>query len=152
MPEIVHCPPLPYYVVPFRPKYLHHPILKHPPSIRATKFLTHVKNRYNHNFVCFNLYICILDRKWQTEGSGPKGSRHSLSWLCSKFLHECSFDLLRLFPNAWMLPLYTCLFVVILYRILATRHKHILSFFSITSIPLSMLATHKSLCFFFFFT
>ena len=104
---------------------------------------------YNQYFVYFNLYI--LDNEWQTECSGPSGIRHSLSWLCSKFLHECSFYSLPLFPNTWMLQLIICIFIVILYCILATRHKHALSLLSITSRTLFLLATHKMSVFLFLF-
>jgi len=47
------------------------------------------------------LYIFIfkfLERRWE-EDSKEDGSKHSPDLICAKFLHECSFDLLLLFPN-----------------------------------------------------
>jgi hypothetical protein len=53
-------------------------------------------NRQNYSSV----YIFkFLDSKLEAKDSAPNGNRHSLTLICSQFLHEYNFDLLKLPPN-----------------------------------------------------
>lgn len=114
MPVIVHCPPLPYYVVPLKPKYLLKTLfsstLSLGTSLNASDNVSHTYKRTGTIIILYVLTFMLSTTNSRQNVLDPNGISHSLSWLCSKFLNERSFYSLRLFPNKWMLPLVTCIF------------------------------------------
>ena len=78
--------PVPCRLVPYRPERLpHHPVLEHCvyvlPSAWKSKFQTVRKNWSKCSSVRFNPHISKANCK--TKDSGPNGSRHSQSPVCS---------------------------------------------------------------------
>jgi hypothetical protein len=51
-------------------------------------------------YVFKSLYLWV--GKWKTKYSAQNDSKHSLSPICSYFLHECNFHLLLLFSSIWV--------------------------------------------------
>jgi hypothetical protein len=86
------------YLVPLRPEYPpQHPILEHPQPTFLTQCerpgLTPKKNkRQNYSSVYLNLYI-VGQQNWKAKYSAPNNSKHSLSSVCSQFLHQCNFSI-----------------------------------------------------------
>jgi hypothetical protein len=84
------------------PKYSpQRPILKHPQPTFVPQCERPSSTPIQHNSQkSLNFWIA----NWKTKDSVPHDSKHSLTSICSWFLPEQNFDLLRLFPNIWTLP------------------------------------------------
>jgi hypothetical protein len=99
--------PLASYFVFLRPKYIYHPILEHPkpmflPQYEIPKFTPIQNNRQNYDFMSLNLYI--VGYKLADRNCTPNDSKHFLTSVCSLFIHELTFDVLRLFTKARNVP------------------------------------------------
>jgi hypothetical protein len=67
-----------------------------------------------------------MTANWETEGSAPNYSKHSLSAVCSSFLPEYNFDLLRLLHPCKLTV--TNLYTVTSSCVLVSKHDHVLSY------------------------
>jgi hypothetical protein len=66
--------------------------------------LTIRKQRQNYRSAVMFLSLYSWTATWKTYDFSPNNSKNSLSFICSYFLHECSFDWLALFPNILNVP------------------------------------------------
>ena len=71
-----------------------------PPTFKA-KSHTHTKQKAKLQF-CMYLDFCIAN--WKTKDYTPNDSKHSLTSICSQFLHGWNFYVLGLFPNVLNFP------------------------------------------------
>ena len=72
-------------------------------SLNVSDQVSHpYKNGQNYISVYLNLLFWIAN--WKTKYPTPKGSKHSLTSICSWILLKYNFDLLRLFQNNWNVP------------------------------------------------
>jgi hypothetical protein len=116
---------------------------KVPPSMWETKFHTHTNNRQNYSLVY--MFFIFLDRKLEDK----RFCKHSLTSICSYFLHERNSDLLGLSQIFELFQPFkgfiTYIYIVILSYMLVSRHDLVFSAFTSRSISLWM--TTKLLCF-----
>jgi len=83
---IMQLPLLPCYLVPPRPKYSQHPILKHPQPSSSLNVSDKVSHPYNTTGRIIVLYILSLNfwiANWKTKDFAPNDSKHSVTSICS---------------------------------------------------------------------
>jgi hypothetical protein len=95
--------PLPCYSPPLGPNILFSTLVSNTLSQRYTinvsdQVLDPYKTTGNI-ILLYNLIFKFRIAKWKKKDSAPKDSKHSLTLICSSFLPEENFDLLRLFQK-----------------------------------------------------